>query len=30
MQIETLAIDRLITYARNSRTHSDAQVAQNA
>jgi DNA modification methylase len=30
MQIETLAIDRLIPYARNSRTHSDAQVAQIA
>ena len=30
MQIETIAIDRLIPYARNSRTHSDAQVAQIA
>lgn len=30
MQIETLAIDRLIPYARNARTHSDAQVAQIA
>lgn len=30
MQIETLAIDRLIPYARNRRTHSDAQVAQIA
>ena len=30
MQIETLAVDRLIPYARNSRTHSDAQVAQIA
>ena len=30
MQIETLAIDRLIPYARNSRTHSDEQVAQIA
>ena len=30
MQIETLAIDRLIPYARNSRTHSDEQVAQVA
>ncbi len=30
MQIETLPIDRLIPYARNSRTHSDAQVAQIA
>ena len=26
--IEHLAIDRLIPYARNSRTHSDEQVAQ--
>src|SRR5574343_231463 len=30
MQIETLAVDRLIPYARNSRTHSDGQVAQIA
>jgi ParB-like chromosome segregation protein Spo0J len=30
MQIETLPIDRLIPYARNSRTHSDGQVAQIA
>lgn len=30
MQIETLPVDRLIPYARNSRTHSDAQVAQIA
>lgn len=30
MQIETLAVDALIPYARNSRTHSDAQVAQIA
>ena len=30
MQIETLPIDRLIPYARNSRTHSDEQVAQVA
>lgn len=30
MQIETIGIDRLIPYARNSRTHSDAQVAQIA
>jgi DNA modification methylase len=30
MQIETIAVDRLIPYARNSRTHSDAQVAQIA
>lgn len=29
-QIETLAIDALIPYARNSRTHSDAKVAQIA
>ena len=28
MQIETVAVDRLIPYARNSRTHSEAQVAQ--
>ena len=30
MQIETVAVDRLIPYARNSRTHSDVQVAQIA
>jgi DNA modification methylase len=30
MQIETVAIERLIPYARNSRTHSEAQVAQIA
>ena len=30
MQIETIGTDRLIPYARNSRTHSDAQVAQIA
>lgn len=30
MKIEHLAIDRLIPYARNSRTHSDEQVAQVA
>lgn len=30
MQIESLALDALIPYARNSRTHSDAQVAQIA
>lgn len=30
MQIETLPIDTLIPYARNSRTHSDEQVAQIA
>jgi DNA modification methylase len=30
MQIETLGLDALIPYARNSRTHSDEQVAQIA
>jgi len=30
MQIETLAIDDLVPYARNSRTHDNAQVAQIA
>ena len=30
MHIETLAVDSLIPYARNSRTHSDAQIAQIA
>lgn len=30
MKIESLQLDRLIPYARNSRTHSDAQVAQVA
>ena len=30
MKIEQIAIDKLIPYARNSRTHSDAQVAQIA
>lgn len=30
MIIETLSIERLIPYARNARTHSDAQVAQIA
>ena len=30
MKIETIAVDRLIPYARNSRTHSDEQVAQVA
>ena len=30
MQIEYLALDALIPYARNSRTHSDEQVAQIA
>ena len=30
MQIETVAVERLIPYARNSRTHSPEQVAQIA
>jgi len=30
MQIETVDVDLLIPYARNSRTHSEAQVAQIA
>lgn len=30
MKIETLPIEKLIPYARNSRTHSDQQVAQIA
>ena len=30
MQIETVAVERLIPYARNSRTHSEAQVQQIA
>lgn len=30
MEIERIAVDALIPYARNSRTHSDAQVAQIA
>ena len=30
IQIETVLLDALIPYARNSRTHSDAQVAQIA
>ena len=30
MHIETLAVDSLNPYARNSRTHSDAQIAQIA
>lgn len=30
MQIETLPVEDLIPYARNARTHSDAQVAQIA
>jgi ParB-like chromosome segregation protein Spo0J len=29
-KIENVLIDKLIPYARNSRTHSDAQVAQIA
>jgi ParB-like chromosome segregation protein Spo0J len=29
-QVETVPVDRLIPYARNARTHSDAQVAQIA
>jgi len=29
-QLELIQIDRLVPYARNSRTHSDAQVAQIA
>lgn len=29
-KIEAIAIDALIPYIRNSRTHSDAQVAQIA
>lgn len=29
-KIESIAIDRLIPYARNARTHSDAQIAQIA
>jgi ParB-like chromosome segregation protein Spo0J len=29
-QIEQVSIEALIPYARNSRTHSDAQVAQIA
>lgn len=29
-QIERIPLDRLIPYAKNSRTHSDAQVAQIA
>jgi ParB-like chromosome segregation protein Spo0J len=29
-QLETIQIDALIPYARNSRTHSDGQVAQIA
>ena len=30
MKVEKIAIEKLIPYARNSRTHSDAQVAQIA
>jgi ParB-like chromosome segregation protein Spo0J len=30
MKIEQIAIEKIIPYARNSRTHSDAQVAQIA
>jgi ParB-like chromosome segregation protein Spo0J len=30
VNIEQVKIDKLIPYARNSRTHSDAQVAQIA
>lgn len=30
MQVEQIAIERLIPYAKNARTHSDAQVAQIA
>lgn len=30
MQIETIAIESIIPYARNSRTHSEAQIAQIA
>lgn len=30
MKIETMLVDRLVPYARNSRTHSDAQIAQVA
>jgi hypothetical protein len=29
-KIENVLIDKLVPYARNSRTHSDAQVAQIA
>jgi ParB-like chromosome segregation protein Spo0J len=29
-KIENVSIDKLVPYARNSRTHSDAQVAQIA
>ena len=30
LQVEQWPIDRLIPYARNSRTHSDEQIAQVA
>ena len=30
IQVEQWPVDRLIPYARNARTHSDAQVAQVA
>ena len=30
MEIKTLSVETLIPYAKNSRTHSDAQVAQIA
>ncbi len=30
MQIKTITVDKLIPYVRNSRTHSDAQIAQIA
>src|SRR5438477_1392052 len=30
LQIESWAIERLVPYARNARTHSDAQIAQIA
>ena len=30
MQIKTVTVDKLIPYVRNSRTHSDAQIAQIA
>ena len=30
IQVEQWPMDRLIPYARNARTHSDAQVAQIA
>lgn len=30
LKIEQLAVDKLVPYAKNARTHSDAQVAQIA